>query len=221
MEHSDNKQITTFNAEVENVGEAARKDASFDPSLVFRKGEYFIDEEQVPVGSEYLAHPEAGVKVWRKYDGERLVEHLVYNVAKGEKPPEREDLDDWPQNENWPTDDSGEAYDPWALVYLLPFEKVEMGEMIIFSTRSMGGRRSVADLARAWTQRCKRVTNCGLPIIKLAVTTFYSKKAKGDVKRSLFTIVGWDDRNPPTSGGAEVLPPNKSGGDEMNDKIPF
>jgi hypothetical protein len=85
MEHSDNKQITPFNAEVENVGEAARKDASFDPSLVFRKGEYFIDEEQVPVGSEYLAHPEAGVKVWRKYDGERLVEHLVLQRGQRRK----------------------------------------------------------------------------------------------------------------------------------------
>lgn len=66
MENSTNRTITTFNAEVENVEEAARENASFEAALVFKKGEYFVDEQEVPVGSEFLAHPEAWVKVWRK-----------------------------------------------------------------------------------------------------------------------------------------------------------
>jgi hypothetical protein len=218
MENSTNRTITTFNAEVENVEEAARENASFEAALVFKKGEYFVDEQEVPVGSEFLAHPEAWVKVWRKYDGEKTVQRHVYNMAKGEKPPKREALDSWESKDDWPTDDNGEPFDPWALLYLIPFENAETSDYVVFSTRSYGGQRAVSDLAVAWARRCRRVANCGLPKIKLAVTTFYSKKAKGDVKRPLFTIVGWEDRDLPVSAGTEVPPPTDN---KMNDAIPF
>jgi hypothetical protein len=208
MENSDNKKIVTISSEVENVEETAREDASFEAFLSFKKGEYVVDEKEVPVGTEYLAHPEAWLKVWRKYDGEKVVERHVYRTAKREKPQVREDLDDWPGTEGWPIGDDGKPYDPWALLYLVPFENAETGDMVVFSTRSIGGRRAVADLAVAWARRCKKIKNCGSPKIRLAVTSMPSKKW-GPVKRPLFQIVDWEDREP-----ARITPP---GGDDFND----
>src|SRR5271168_339659 len=127
------QSITTRSTEVENIESEARTDAGFDPFLTFKKGDYFIDENGVALGTEYVAHPEAWVKVWRKYNGEQVVDRKVYRVAKGERPPEREDLDDWPGTENWPIGDDGKAYDPWALQYLVPFENPETGEVVVFT----------------------------------------------------------------------------------------
>jgi hypothetical protein len=222
MENSKNKNLTTQSTEAENIEEAAHEDAAFEAFLVFKKGDYFIGEEKVSINTEYVAHAVGWTKVWRKYDGEQLMERHVYRVAKREKPPAREDLDDWPGTENWPIGEDGKTYDPWVLQYLMPFENPETGEVVIFITRSVGGRRAVADLCTAWAKRTKRVENCGQPKIKLAVTDMPSKKW-GPVKRPLFQIVGWDDRE-----AVEVLPPDdgrefgsSSGGAGMNDEIPF
>jgi hypothetical protein len=150
MESSENRNLTTQNTEAaNNIEEAAHDDAGFEAFLLFKKGEYFIDEEEIPLGTEYLAHPEAWVKVWRKFDGEQAVARHVYHVARREKPPEREDLDDWPENENWPIGEDGKPFDPWVLLYLVPFENPETGEVVIFSTRSVGGRRAVYDVGEA------------------------------------------------------------------------
>jgi hypothetical protein len=210
MENSDNKNIATRSTEVENIENEARVDAGFDAFLVFKKGVYFIDEKEVPLGTEYVAHAIGWTKVWRKYDGEQVTERRVYRVAKGEKPPEREDLDDWPGMENWPIDEDGKAYDPWALQYLLPLEDLTTGETKIFTTRSVGGRRAVADLCTAWAKRRKKIKNCGQPKVKLAGTDMPSKKW-GLVKRPLFQITGWDDGEPAEE--VEVLPPDDGGGE--------
>lgn len=224
MDDQNNKSITTRGAEVENIENEARSDAGFDPFLTFKKGDYFISDDGVALGTEFIAHAIGWTKVWRKYDGEQVVERRVYRVAKGERPPEREDLDDWPGTENWPVGDDGKAYDPWALQYLVPFENPETGEVVVFTTRSIGGRRAVADLCKAWTTRTKKITNCGQPKIKLAVTDFPSKRY-GKVKRPLFTVIGWDDRDQ-TDAAVEVLPPDDgeefgSSGGAMDDEIPF
>ena len=212
MESPENRNLTTQNTEAaNNIEEAAHDDAGFEAFLLFKKGEYFIDEEEIPLGTEYLAHPEAWVKVWRKFDGEQVVARHVYHVARREKPPEREDLDDWPENENWPIGEDGKPFDPWVPLYLVPLENPETGEVVIFSTRSIGGRRAVADLCTTWAKRTRRIKNCGEPKIKLGVADMPTKKY-GKVKRPLFEIVGWDDRDP--SKEAEVLPP---GSGDFND----
>ena len=70
MQNLQNKNLTTRNTEAaNNIEEAAHDDAGFEAFLLFKKGEYFIDEEEIQLGTEYLAHPEAWVKVWRKFAG--------------------------------------------------------------------------------------------------------------------------------------------------------
>ena len=78
--------------EVENILGAAQEDAGFEKLLKFKKGEYFIGEELVPLGTEFIAHAIGWTKCWIKFVDDEVVERKVYRVALGERPPEREDL---------------------------------------------------------------------------------------------------------------------------------
>jgi hypothetical protein len=130
--------LTTHDTEIENIHAAAQQDAGFEKILKFKKGEYFIGEELVPLSTEYLAHTTAWTKSWIKFVNGEVAERKLFRVALGEKPPVREDLDDRDEN-NWPEGLDGNPTDPWVLQYLLPLEKTSDGEVVIFVTSSVGG----------------------------------------------------------------------------------
>ena len=148
------------------------------------------------------------------------MDRKTYRVSKGERAPERDELDDNDESQ-WPSGPDGDPTDPWVYQYLIPFEDVATGDVVIFVTPSVGGRIAVGDLCMAWTRRTKKMPNSGQPIIKLAVGTMPTKKF-GKVPRPLFKIVGWDE----PSGDIDVLPPDKSrpddaAGGDFEDSIPF
>jgi hypothetical protein len=208
--------LTTRNTEIENIHDAAKESAGFEKLLKFKKGLYFIGEEEVPHGTEYLAHTAAWTKCWIKFVDGEVADRKVYRVALGEKPLVREDLDD--RNEDdWPKVD-GDPADPWVYQYLLPLENVKTGEVIIFVTQSYGGKRAIAELCDAYAKRTKK-TGCGQPIIKLAKTDFWSKKYNTNVLRPLFEVVDWDDRE--VTGDMEVIPPATSEDDYKDEMIPY
>ncbi|MGA2314144.1 MAG: hypothetical protein ABSF87_17585 [Xanthobacteraceae bacterium] len=227
---SNGKNLKTYSTEIANIDDAARQDASFDKSLKYKKGDYLIDDS-IPVahGTKFLTHPEAWTKVWSKFDKDdesgnwKLLEKKHYRVARGEKAPEREDLDEWPDQTNWPKDDDGEPTDPWVLFYLIPFEILDSGELIIFQTRSGGGRRAVADLAKEWTRHAIK-NGGGQPIVALGETTFPSKKY-GKVRRPLFTVVDWDDAAVSNASPVNDVPPDEelpaADDGDFDDRVPF
>ena len=141
--------------EVENILGAAQEDAGFEKLLKFRKGDFFIGEELVPLGTKYIAHAIGWTKCWIKFVEDEVAERKTYRVALGEQPPEREDLDDL-EKDNWPEGIDGKPADPWSLQYLLPLEKISDGEVVIFTTSSFGGRRAVADLCTAYAKRTNK-----------------------------------------------------------------
>jgi hypothetical protein len=202
-----------------NLEAAAREDAGFEKILKFKKGEYFIGEEEIELGTEYLAHTVGWVKCWIKFVDGEVAERKLYRVAFGEKPPLREDLDDRDETD-WPEGLDGKPADPWVFQYLLPLEDLKTGEIVIFVASSFGGKRAIADLCDGYTKQTKR-TGCGQPIIKLAKADMPTKKF-GKVPRPLFEVVSWDDTevefiqpSPPMSPS----PPTSD--DDMNDSIPF
>jgi len=206
--------------EVENILGASQEDAGFEKLLKFKKGQFFIGDELVPLGTVFIAHAIGWTKCWIKFVDDERVDRKVYRVALGERPPQREDLDDL-EKDNWPEGIDGKPVDPWSLQYLLPFEKTSDGEVVIFTTSSFGGRRAVADLCAAYAKRTTKSASCGQPIVKLAQTEMPTKKF-GKVPRPQFDIVGWDepaadiDVTPPFDG----TPPVTSE-DEFEDSIPF
>ena len=201
--------------DLENILDASKEDAGFEKLIKFRKGDFFIGEEAVPLGTEYIAHAIGWTKCWIKFVDDEVVERKVYRVALGERPPERKDLDDLEKG-SWPEGIDGSPADPWSLQYLLPLEKTSDGEVVIFTTSSIGGRRAVADLCAAYAKRKAKIASCGQPIVKLAKTEMPTKKF-GRVPRPQFEIVGWDD---PASDFNEA-PPAVAPEGEFDDSIPF
>jgi hypothetical protein len=66
----ESKNLTTHDTEVENIQIAAQEDAGFERILKFKKGD-FIGDEDVPIGTEYVAHVRAWGKCWIKFvDGQ-------------------------------------------------------------------------------------------------------------------------------------------------------
>jgi sRNA-binding protein len=161
------QEIGKHSTEVENIKVAAQADAGFEKILKFKKGAYFVDEEEIPLGTEYVAHARAWVKCWIKFVDGEVKERKVYRVALGERPPEREDLDDQDQTK-WAEGLNGRLADPWVYQYLLPLESLSNGEILIFVSSSFGGRRAVADLCSAYARRTTKIAECGQPIVRLA-----------------------------------------------------
>ena len=199
-----NELVTT--TEAENIHDAAQEDLSYK-LLKFKKGDYFIGEETVPLGTEYIAQPIAWTKVWIKFKDGKVVERKLYRAALKEKPVDREDLDEWEDRSGWELGLDDKPQDPWVKQYLLPLENAETGELVVFTTSSVFGRIAVAELCDGWAkQRGKR----GVPVIEIQCGT---KKSKyGKVACPVFQVVRWE-------GDLQELPSTVA--DEMNDEIPL
>ena len=182
--------------------------------LKFKKGNYLISEVLVPLGTEFIAHPEGWTKCWTKFVNNEVVDRKPYRVAHGERPHEREDLGDLEQDK-WPEGLDGKPADPWVYQDLLPLERLQSGEIVIFVTSSAGGRRAVADLCSAYAKRVAKKANCSQPIVKLTKAEMPTKKY-GKVPRPHFEIVGWDE----LPGDERDAAPRHSE-DEFEDEIPF
>jgi hypothetical protein len=198
----------------ENILIAAQEDAGFDKILKFKKGEYFIGEEKVLLHTQYVAHPEAWTKSWIKFEGSKVVDRRLYFVARGEKPPEREDLDDADRS-TWSVGLDGKPHDPWQQQYLLPLEDPTSGEVVVFTTGSFGGKRAVGELCSAWAKREKRGGH-GQPLVQLHRGEMQTKKF-GKVPTPEFRIVGWSD----TAGDASLEPPPATSEKDFEEQIPF
>jgi hypothetical protein len=194
--------------------------ANFDKILKFRKGRYFIGDDEVAIGTEYLAHVASWVKVWVKFQNNKLVERRMFRVALGERPPQREELDDC-DPDTWKRGPDGKPADPWQLQHLLPFENLTSGEVVIFTTSSMGGRSAVSELATTYARRKQKGQN-GQPIVQLAAGEMKTRNF-GAVARPVFEVVGWDyaaDVAIPEMAAVKVKAATGQH-DDMDDEIPF
>ena len=214
----------TLGDEDENILDAAKQEARFDRLMKFREGAYFIQDDVIPLATEYLAHAAAWTKVWIKFIDGKRVGYKPYRVALKEQPPPREELDDLDES-SWPKRD-GKPNDPWVFQYLLPLENLETGEVVIFTTSTVGGRIGVSELAGAYAHQkiAKRKADqpSGQPIIRLSwkeMPTKYGTKRP----RPHFEIVGWDETEASRAGiPEETLTENTSANDDdMDDEIPF
>jgi len=145
-----------------------------------KKERFFIGEDEVPLGREYIAHCDQYARGWTKFVDKQRVDQKIFKVREG-KPPERENLDD--------LEHSGAEDDSWVFQRFLPLEDVETGEIVIFVSKSYGGKIALGDLLAVYADTWDR----GLPIVKLATTKFKSKKY-GLTPRPSFAIVRRDGK---------------------------
>jgi hypothetical protein len=199
--------------EANNILTASQEDCGFEKLLKFKKGKYFVQDDEVPLGTQYVAHTNQWTYCWIKFTEDKVVDRHMVKVAEGGALPEREALDDNDPS-SWKLGLDGKPKDPWSLQYLLPLENLENGEVVIFTTASVGGKMGVAEPCRAWARRAKNGSRA-LPIVKLSSAEMQTKKF-GAVPRPLFEITDWDET---PASGVEAIPSNAA--DELNDEIPY
>jgi len=220
--------LSAVNTEATNILKAAQEEAPFDKILKFKKGQYVIGNDDVALGTEFLAYAAAWTKMWIKFVNDAVVERRVYRVAHGERPPQREELDETDET-TWRRGRDGKPADPWVFQYLLPLENQTTGEIVVFTTSTIGGRQAVSDLCKTYAKRKIDGKN-GQPIVALAVAEMKTKNY-GNVSRPSFEIVGWDDAGQglvaaevaatvPVKSERKAVARNPQHND-MDDEIPF
>jgi hypothetical protein len=204
-------------AEADRIGDAAQEEAGYEKLLKFNKGIYECGESIIPQKTRFVAHCVGWVKCWIKFVDKKCVDRKMFRVADGKRVPDREELDDNDRN-RWPMGpDDKTPSDPWVYQYLLPMED-ETGELVVFVTSSVGGKRAVADLCKSYARRVKRTGVSAQPVIALD-QALMPTKAWGDVPRPHFEIVGW---NTEVEGIRNIKAPDTLAQEHpFDDQIPF
>jgi hypothetical protein len=138
---------------------------------------YMVGEDEVAMGREYIAHCDQYARGWVKFVDKAVVGVRVKNVGEG-KPPERDELDE-PML-------AGTPDDPWVFQRYLPLEDPETGEVLVFVSKSVGGKIALADLLGVFERNFDR----GRPIVRLAIGSFKTREY-GVKPRPSFPIVAW------------------------------
>jgi hypothetical protein len=174
--------------------------------LKYSKGHYFVGTEEIPLGTEFIAHVEHWVRGWVKFKGGSLIEHRVGRVTDGFAVPERDQLDEADQSK-WELGPDKQPKDPWTKQSYLPFENPTTGEIVTFVSGSVGGRQAISKLC---SQGAKHIDTVGMPVIKIGSEN-YKHKVYGRMDKPVFTVVRWvsEAGDPVTTA------------DAMNDDLPF
>jgi hypothetical protein len=202
-------ELTTQKTAGELLVKAAAELSSGDGMgrlLRFKKGHYYIGDDEVAVGREFIAHATQLARGWVKFGDGTVEEQRIGKVIDGFELPDRDTLGDLDKNK-WETDLTGKPLDPWVSQVYLPLEDRETGELVVFVTGSHGGRTAVGSLCNQAARNLVR----GNPIIRIDVRS-YKHKVYDRIETPLFVVVGFTELPPK---------PEQSLKQELNDALPF
>ena len=152
---------TNVPARLEDVADVMLAEtASSNPLLRFKKGEYFIGEDEVEVGHEYVAYPFDAMCGFARWEDDAVVEQKLGRVAERFRL-EREDL---PEDEDWKEQ------------RVLPLQDIDTGEFVAFVSGSFGGKKAINALINTVARAVKEGRGDATPLIRLAVGSFTSKE---------------------------------------------
>jgi hypothetical protein len=176
------REIDAYEAYVNEGG------ANFGKLLKFIKGQYFIGEEEVEIGTEYAALMFEERRGWVKFENGKPVDYRIGLVREGFVMPTRSSLGD-NDPAYWPTNKRGEPQDFWVKQSYLPILDIESGEVLCFVSGSVGGESALRELMDRY--RSKALTS-EVPIISLQSDS-YPHDIYGRVFIPIFKIEGWHD----------------------------
>lgn len=201
-------------ADMEALLEAVAADASYSKLLKYKQGEWWLDDVMCEMGTRFLAHCIGYKKEWLKFGESGMLDRKVYSgLDRKNRPPQRDQLDDNDQSK-WRIRD-GKPSDPWVLQSSIPMER-ETGEVVLFVSRTFGGKRCISDLCKKYAQRTLRISRSEQPYVELG-TGFFTTKSFNRIKCPVLEPVGWDS----VKEGIRVAAAADTLQDEMNDEIPF
>jgi hypothetical protein len=171
------------------------------------------DGEEIPLGREFTVVYDQIQVGWIKFNGKgELPERKMGALFQGFVPCPRDELGDDDQS-LWEVGLSGKPADPWQQQILLPLQ-AEDGELFIFGTTSITGRRAVGRVIDECRKMLRREPN-DYPVIKLALSSFQHREERiGRVTVPAFVRVG----KTPKTGVAAI---DTSVAADMGDEIPF
>jgi hypothetical protein len=171
------------------------------------------DGEEIPLGTEFTVVYDQIQVGWIKFNGKgEPPERKMGALFQGFLPPPREELGDDDQS-LWEVGLSGKAADPWQQQILLPLQ-AEDGELFIFGTTSITGRRAVGRVIDECRKMQRREPD-DYPVIKLALSSFQHREERiGRVTVPAFVRVGKTAK----TGMAAI---DTSIAADMNDEIPL
>jgi hypothetical protein len=172
------------------------------------------DETPIPTGTEVVVVYDEIRVGWIRFAGKgQQPERKMGPVFGGFVPPPREELGD--QDEaKWELGLSGKPADPWQFQILVPMQDTKNGEMYIFGTTSITGRRECDKLIAACARMQKSEPDI-YPAIRLDMSGFQHRDERiGRVKTPCFTRVGKAPKS-------DVSAAQTSLADNMGDEIPW
>jgi hypothetical protein len=178
---------------------------------VFRKQ---LDDAKIPEGTEaVLIYDQIRVgQIKFQGKGNPPIRHMG-PVFSGFVPPDRETLGDLDEAE-WEKGLSGKPVDPWQFQVLLPLQDTKTGELLIFGTSSITGRRACDNLI-AMCGRMQVREPDDYPVVRLDVSGFQHRDERvGWVKTPAFTRVGKAPKSDVSMAVTKVA-------DDMSDEIPW
>lgn len=191
----------------------------FGKLLKFVKGKWEIGDDEIPLGTEFVAHIDQLHRGWTKFKDGEVVDSILVKVADGNDLPEREELDDLDQTK-WERDGDGKPRDPWVKQWYLPLVSLDVGDVCTFVTSSAGGNSCIANLCRIYGNQQRKDL---LPIITLKTRSYNHKKYKR-IETPDFGIGGW---HPSGQSAMTMTAANPKAGPaaavnaDMDDEIPF
>jgi hypothetical protein len=174
--------------------------------LKFAKGEFYVGDDEIPQGRQFVAHTNDWVRGWVKFADNQPVDRRIGKASQDFEVVERQDLPDLDESK-WEKGLDGKPKDPWSRQSYLPLSDAETDEVVTFVSGSHGGRGAIADLCAIAAQNHRR----GLPTVALDVRS-YRHKVFGRIENPAFRITGW-------TGGKEMTPQELAA--ELDDSVPY
>jgi len=163
--------------------------------LKFSKGDYIIDDDEVPAGTKYVALMDQILIGWVKWWDNRPEQQEMGLLHEGFVPPKRDDLGDT-EKEHWEQDGFGKPRDPWQftnyLVLKVPDKGMDETTMFTFPASSMGAVGAVQDLCRTYGKAMRQRPD-EWPVVEIGVRV-YEHADYGRIKAPTLTVVGWEKK---------------------------
>ena len=114
----------------------------------------------VDLNTEFVALMADVAQCWVRFENGKLTHSLLYKLADGFEPCQREELGDPELNLEM---GQGQAERPVGIQWLLPLQSVDTEEAAIFTTDLVGGSQAVKALIRNITRGAIRARYRSLP----------------------------------------------------------
>jgi len=164
---------------------------------------YKVGEKEVPLGREFIAHCDQYARGRVKFVDKVPVDVRVKKVSEG-KPPERDELDE--------PELAGTPDDPWVFQRYLPLEDPKTGEVLVFVSKSTGGKIALGELLRIFENNWDR----GRPIVRLGVANFKTREFGMKQRPDLSVVSFTGDKIASKEPGPPESDPNDPGFDILD-----